>query len=237
MLVGADDLSLTEAYRRVYNAGKYSEHALNVEASRLAQKPDVALRIDAIRKMRIATAENEMKFDLKKLIETYLAIAFTDPNELTSTKAGACRHCHGEEHAYQWVDETEYLHALRRWEKGGQDTPAPDPSGGFGYRAWKDPVPECDGCGGEGVPRVVVRDTTKLSPGARLLYQGSQQTKEGIKVLFANRDKALENLGRIIGAFDDKLRVDLEAKAASVNLSTTDPAEAAEAYARFIKGS
>ena len=83
---------------------------------------------------------------------------------------------------------------------------------------------------------MVPRDSGKLSPGARLLYRGAQQTKDGIKVLIADKDKALENIGRILGAFDDKLRVDLEGKVAALKLTTSDPAAAAEAYAKMIKG-
>ena len=71
---------------------------------------------------------------------------------------------------------------------------------------------------------------------ANRLYRGAQQTKDGIKVLMADKDKALEQIGRILGAFDDKLRVDLIGRVASLKLTTTDPKEAAEAYAKMVDG-
>ena len=64
----------------------------------------------------------------------------------------------------------------------------------------------------------------------------SAATARAFKVLIADKDKALENIGRILGAFDDKLRVDLEGKVAALKLTTSDPAAAAEAYAKMIKG-
>jgi hypothetical protein len=79
-------------------------------------------------------------------------------------------------------------------------------------------------------------DTTQLSPGAKLLYQGVQQTRDGVKILFANKDKALEQIGRILGAYDDRLRVDLQAKTAQLQITTTDPKEAADAYLKMVSG-
>lgn len=233
--IGADGLKQNAAYRKAFNAEKMSDHAVDVQASKLAKRPDIALRIDALRSARVATVEQDMKFDVRKLFETYLAISFADPNELIGLKVGACRYCHGEGHAYHWR-EREYLDALAKWERK-PDGPMPDIAGGFGYKHFVDPHPDCPECGGDGLERVVPRDSGKLSPGARLLYRGAQQTKDGIKVLIADKDKALENIGRILGAFDDKLRVDLEGKVAALKLTTSDPAAAAEAYAKMIKGS
>ena len=53
---------------------------------------------------------------------------------------------------------------------------------------------------------------------------------DGIKVLFGDKDKALDSIGRMLGAFDDRLRVDLKGKVASLQLTTSDPQEAARAY-------
>lgn len=233
--IGADGLKQNAAYRKAFNAEKMSDRAVDVHASKLAKRADVALRIDALRSARVATVEQDMKFDVRKLFETYLAISFADPNELIGLKVGACRYCHGEGHAYHWR-EREYLDALAKWERKPEG-PMPDIAGGFGYKHFVDPHPDCPECGGDGLERVVPRDSGKLSPGARLLYRGAQQTKDGIKVLIADKDKALENIGRILGAFDDKLRVDLEGKVAALKLTTSDPAAAAEAYAKMIKGS
>jgi phage terminase small subunit len=239
-LVGAEGLNQTAAYREAYDAKNMSVEAVRVEASRLADAPNVALRVQALQLARQQAAQKAVEFDARKLMETYIAIAFVDPNELISQRIGACRHCWGVDGRYHWK-EREYLEALAEWEKmpndkTGAPVPMPDIAGGFGYRFSVDPNPECAECEGEGVTRIVPMDTTKLSPGARMLYRGVQQTKDGVKVLFANQDKALEQIGRILGAFDDKLRLDMEAKVKSLQLTTTDPREAAEAYAKMVDG-
>lgn len=198
-------------------------------------------RIKEHRESKVAAAEGESAFDVAKLMDVYMAIAMTDPNELISIRVGCCRHCHGVGFGYQWR-EREYLRALDDWErtrapKGEDKPPAPDPAGGFGYLHSVEPNPDCPECGGEGVTRLVPRDTTTLSPGAKHLYRGAQQTKEGLKIIFADKDATLERIGRMLGAFDDKLRVDLNAKIAALKLTTSDPREAADAYSRMIKGS
>lgn len=67
---------------------------------------------------------------------------------------------------------------------------------------WTEPDPDCNDCGGEGHAVPWIADTRKLSPEARALYAGIQQTKEGIKVLMHDKVAALTAAGRIIGAFE-----------------------------------
>lgn len=67
---------------------------------------------------------------------------------------------------------------------------------------WTEPDPECPSCAGEGHSMPWIADTRKLSPEARALYAGIQQTKEGIKVLMHDKVAALTAAGRIIGAFE-----------------------------------
>lgn len=233
--VGVEGVSQSEAYRRVYSAGNMKEKAIWIEACRVAKTPSVAARIAELKAERAERVSTATAFDVRKLLETYIAIAFVDPNELTQVRIGACRHCWGVGHEYHWRAH-EYEQALRDWEAKAAGA-MPAIAGGLGYRATAEPNPDCPQCDGEGVTRLRVLDTTKLSEGARLLYQGVQQTREGVKILFASKDKALEQIGRIIGAYDDKLRIDLQGKVASMRLETSDPKEAAEAYMRLVKGS
>lgn len=232
--VGAEGVPQVEAYSRYYSVERMSEKSIHVEASRLMQHPEVSLRIKELRAKRAADAVAGVTFDVRKLFETYLEIASADPNELIGVKVGACRHCYGEGHGFQWR-EREYVEALQKYDRK-PDGPPPDIAGGFGYKHYLPPHPDCPECGGEGVERVVPRDSEKLSKGARLLYRGAQQTKDGVKILMADKDKALEQIGRILGAFDDKMRIDLTGKVASMRLETDDPQKAAEAYTRMVSG-
>lgn len=239
-LVGTHGLSQSEAYRQAYTCEGWSDPAIAVAGSRLAASANVSLRIAGLKASRVLAGVDASTFTVKKLMEAYLSIAFVDPNELISQRVGACRHCWGEGGRYQWK-EREYIDAVTKWEAmqrnpktAGQ--PMPDPAGGFGYRFTASPNLECSECEGEGLTRVVPKDTTTLSPGARLLYRGVQQTKDGVKVLFGDKDGALEKIGRIIGAFDDRLRLELDAKVASYRLTTDDPAAAATAYQKLVDG-
>lgn len=220
-----------------------SEKEAKFRSSVFMKRKEVQQRIAHFRMLRTTTNRQEFKVDVKKLMETYIQIAFVDPNELIQSRVGACRHCWSIGHKYHWK-EHEYLDEIRDYEKkmakwtgaGGKGPrpEMPDASGGLDYMATVEPNIECPVCEGEGVPRVVLQDTTQLSPGARLLYRGVQQTKDGVKILYANQDKALENIGRMIGAFDDKLRVDLTGAIANLRMISDDPKEAAEAYAKLI---
>lgn len=242
--VGSMGKTQSDAYRENYKTDGWSDQAIAVEASKMASNPNVAQRIKELIENRRATANTAINFNVQKLLETYFAIAFVDPNELIAVRIGACRHCWGVNFGYQWK-EAEFNDALEQWSRAetkrlatgkGEAEPCPDPDGGFGYRFTADPNPECPRCEGEGVERVRPMDTTKLSAGGRLLYKGVQQTKEGIKILFRDQDKALENIGRMLGAFDDKLALNLSGAVKSLHLTTSDPVEAARAYQAMIAG-
>ncbi len=54
-----------------------------------------------------------------------------------------------------------------------------------------------------------VHDTRSLQGAARRLYAGLKQGKDGLQVLMADREKALENVARHLGMFNDKLEVNV----------------------------
>ncbi len=69
----------------------------------------------------------------------------------------------------------------------------------------REPDTLCEVCGGEGVPVVIIADTKSLKGAARKLYAGAKQTKFGIEVKLHDQMKALENVARHLGMFNDKL--------------------------------
>lgn len=236
-----------DAYRQNYKTDGWGAEAVGREAEKLGRHPAIALRIEKLTEKKVIAATAEFDMTVKRLLQTFIEIAFTDPNDLTSMRVGACRHCWGEGGLYQWKD-FEYEDALAKWQKArnawdqksvdrrGEEPEMPDVAGGFGYRFTAAPNPHCRKCEGEGIERMRVTDTTLLSPGAKHLYRGVQQTKDGYKILFGDKDKALDSIGRMLGAFDDRLRVDLKGAIASIGLTTKDPQEAAQAYERFLTG-
>ena len=50
--------------------------------------------------------------------------------------------------------------------------------------------------------------TRTLSPQARVLYAGVKQTKDGLEIKMHDQQKALENVARHLGMFQDKLAVE-----------------------------
>lgn len=234
-----------DAYRKNYKTDGWSAQAVSESAQKLLANPTIAARVNQLSVKKAEVAQGEFDMTVRKLLQTFIEIAFTDLNELASVRAGACRYCWGEGGAYHWK-EHEYLEAMgqwerdvRAWERNGSkaDEPRmPDAAGGLDYRFTRDPNPCCPKCEGVGVERVNIQDTTKLSPGALHLYRGVQPTANGYKILFADKDKALDSIGRILGAFDDRLRVDLKGAVAAIGLTTTDPIEAASTYERMLTG-
>lgn len=228
-----EGLSKADAYRKVYNTKTVREETVWTAAVVTSKKPKVAQRIQELLQAKREAGEAQLDMSVRKLMETYIAISAVDPNELTQVRSYACRHCWGVDNKYQWR-EHEFLKACD--DAQAANKPLPDIAGGFGFKQAALPNPECDECQGNGVTRVVALDTTRLSPGAKLLYRGAQQTKDGIKVLFADKDKALDQIGRMLGAFDDKLRVNLGGAVQTLHLTTDDPAEAAKIYQAMLTG-
>lgn len=180
------------------------------------------------------------------LLQRFLDIATADPRELIGLKVGCCRFCHGDGHGYQWR-EREYLEALDEAERAVRLAPPslraevrmPDLAGGFGYNATRPPHPECPQCHGEGVERFVPRDTDNLSDQALLLFGGVKvKPNGGYEIIIADRQKALENVGRIMGAFTDNVKHSgaIGALVAVDDLRKADPVAAAKAYREMIAG-
>ena len=179
------------------------------------------------------------------LLQRFLDVATADPRELIGLKIGACRYCHGEGHGYQWR-EREYAEALRDAEEASASAPRfaapvrfPDIAGGLGYNATRPPHPDCPQCHGEGLERFVPRDTDNLSDQALLLFGGVKvKPNGGYEIIIADRQKALENVGRIMGAFTDKVQHSgaIGALVAVDDLRKADPIAAAKAYREMIAG-
>ncbi len=227
------------AYRHAYNVRPDTKGtSIDTGASKLMRDPEIIGRIEELQNQAPDVVETVLT--LAQIQQLWRDIALADPNELIGLKVGCCRYCWGVNHQYQWR-EREYLEEVAKAErlaKRDPDYPFPDPTGGLDFNHTIAPNPECPECRGEGVDRVVARDTSKLSPGARLLYGGVKKKRDGIELIIADKQKALENLTRMMGGFKDNVKVDgsIAAAAALVRLETKDPNEAAKAYADFIAG-
>jgi phage terminase small subunit len=219
------------AYREAFGARDWADSSVAAEASKLLALPKIALKIE----QEIAELESLTGFTAAAALHAFLNIATADPRELIELRVGACRYCYGIDGAYQW-DDASYLKALRDQEKlSEKDRELPDITGGFGYDPRREPNPACVPCAGNGVQRVVPKDTANLSPQALMLYGGVKQTRNGIEIIVADRMKALENAARIIGAFKDSVRLDGTIGQMVDIMQMTDPNEAAKAYQELMR--
>lgn len=131
----------------------------------------------------ITERKNRLYITQDTVLLKWWEIANADYNELSSVRRVACGYCYGG----ALTEDDEY------------ETPVTDPS--------RDPNPDCGICRGEGAPHVHIADTSKLSPAAKLLYQGAKETKFGIEIQTADRMKALDNVARHLGMFKDNVTV------------------------------
>lgn len=224
-----------EAYRIAYEPKKMRPSAVQTEGWKLLQKKHVAQEVNRRLGEIADRVDDQTGFNAIQALTLFLDIVRADPNELIGLRVGCCRKCWGEGHAYQWRTEDEYAEAVERAAKAKDDR-LPDCDGGFGYDHTREPNPTCPYCRGEGESRIIPQDTRNLSPGAKILFQGVKQTKDGLQILMADKGKALENAAKIVGAFTERIELAGAVTNLKPDLTGLDATEAARVYTDFIKG-
>ncbi|WP_417724577.1 terminase small subunit [Salipiger sp.] len=181
----------------------YSRKTAGQQAFDLLKKPEISARVSELRE-GVLKALDLSAVDVAR---RYALIAMADPNELSSVVRGACRHCHGAGHLYQWRLPAEFQKAVQEHmllpdsKRAMFEMPSDD--GGYGYSSKADPHPECPMCEGDGMPRTVIHDTTKLSDAGRALFAGVKETQHGIEIKTQDQGAALNALARKLGLFKD----------------------------------
>lgn len=217
---------LTDAYRHAYSTDRMTVDCVHQRAYELAKKPKIRKRLEEIE----GIVRKKINLKISNVVDHWVKIATTDVNELVQLQRNCCRYCFGENHAYQWVDHEYALACARACDNN--KTP-PTCEGGLGFNVSLDPNPDCPYCFGEGVERVFQQDTRKLSAAAKTLYNGVKKTKFGPEVMIRDRDRALENLAKFLGAFSEKPQ---EQKIPiNLNLAAADANEAAKIYQTLMK--
>lgn len=193
------DLNGAAAARR---AG-YSVKTARQQADENLSKPDI---LAAIQAAQDALSERT-QITQEMVLRRWWDIATADPNELIQYRRTNCRHCHGLDFAYQWLDEAEFQKdlAVAAAVEGARYESLPTDDGGYGYDKKADPHPNCPKCAGEGREDVFAHDTRHLLGAARLLYAGVKITKDGLEIKMKDQDKALENVARHLGMFKEKI--------------------------------
>lgn len=195
------DMNATQAAIR---AG-YSEKTAYSIAHENLRKPEIVAAIAEAREKQQQRTEITADRVLREAWNQVTA----DARELTELVVVCCRHCYGEGHLRQRT-QIERDFAFDQWVVGGDDPEDFPEDGGVGFDPNREPFPGCPECGGHGYPRVVLKDTRKLSPGAASLYAGVKQTKFGIEIMTHSKDAAMEKLFKHLGLYekDNQQRVD-----------------------------
>ncbi|MGP5103629.1 terminase small subunit [Psychrobacter celer] len=123
----------------------------------------------------IADRRKRLRIDADTVLWKWWQIANADYNELSSIRRVACDMCH-------FTVETDGSEPVDKTIN-----------------------PDCRNCDGEGMPYVFLADTEKLSATGKLVYQGAENTKFGVKINTLDRMKALDNVARHLGMFKDKV--------------------------------
>lgn len=203
-----DGKSAIEAYRAAYDLGEAKESSFQSRAYALFRDERVK---ELVASMEKAAAESSV-VTAAMVLDQWWKIATADPQEIITHRRICCRHCHGTDHRYRWIDEAEWAEAVGRVVDSNRAMSAdrqaeiPDCDGGFGFNGTDSPHPECPRCFGDGFSDVHIADTRKLprSSAARLLFNGVKKTRSGVEVLLRDRDAALTNIARHLGMFHDR---------------------------------
>lgn len=171
----------------------------------LLSNPNVA---QAIAQQQKASIERTLG-SADEVLEQMWRLATFDANQLSQYRRGACRHCWGFGHHYQWRDAVEFDEALAKVE-GKEGAKPPEDPGGYGYDHNREPNPECPRCNGDGVGQPYFADTRKLSPDAALAYSGVKLGKNGIEITAISRERMYEAVMKRLGLADSEFAQKLQ---------------------------
>ena len=203
------DQNGTQAYLRVKPHVKIT--TARSEAAKILVKPNVKA---LLKELALITSE-KAGLSALEVVNHAIRMVKADPRELVEVRLGCCRHCYGLNFLYQFT-QNELLRAREQHNanqqakidrKKGYIAIEFDEQGGSGFDRRKPPHPDCPECAGEGVSRVVLKDTQNLSPEALRLLAGVKEGKDGIEIKVHSVDASLDKLFRHHGLYNDKLQL------------------------------
>jgi len=226
------------AYRKTFDIAGMKDRALWNRAYEFAQRHDVRQAIATL----LDDARKKTIISVSQLLNHLANIATANPAALTWVAVHNCRHCWGIDGAYQWRDYDEWAQAASsKFAEAVNSSPAtasstrlPTDEGGYGYNLHRAPNPDCQGCGGAGHRITHIRDRDAMGERELALFKGVKQKADGsIEVLMHDQLKAAEMVGRILGAFNDKLSIIPPARVAELPAGTK-PADVQAAYLALV---
>lgn len=140
------------------------------------------------------------------VVRRFREIAFADIANVVGLHIRACRFCYGRRNAYPSRTADEYRACLEQTRKDSASLSIKEsggsPEGGYEYDANLPPSPDCPECDGEGIPRIVFKDTRLFTDSERAVFAGAVETRYGVNYRFHNQMVALHELAKRIGFYD-----------------------------------
>lgn len=237
--------NMSQAYRLAYQPSLMAKsNTIWSEACRVGNRPRVAARVRELQE----AAATSMVFSKQRLAEFLWRRILADRGQLINHRRTCCRHCWGDDNAYQWKDELEYANACVQAANAMQAMPSAD--GGFGYDPHREPNAECSqgNCLGDGIGKTVIQDTRLLTGDAALIYEGVKETAQGIEIKMADRAADAALLMKLLGWSSSDLEGALRGAAAGGaagalaaaavvdKVKTMDAEDTRRAYLTFTTG-
>lgn len=190
------DLNATKAAIR---AG-YSVHKARSIGHENLTKPDIAAEITR----RKADRMQRLEISQDDVLRAMFNIARANPSELVRYVRRCCRYCYGMGHAYQWTPAELVRAQARHTEKQAKnkDLSDLDASGGTDYDPRRPPREDCPECHGRGETGVEIVPNAEHTPGAKALYAGIKEGKDGTEVKLNDQMAAWANIARHVGFYE-----------------------------------
>lgn len=200
------DFDATKAARRTGYKGK-NPRAFGYKT---LQNP----QIQAALRKAVATRAEAIGVDGDRLMQLWSDIVSFDVNELTEFRRIPCPWCYAKNGKPQMTIGNYYtekkLHEKKResiLEGSNGETDIGEYPSALMFEFVdpnKTPNPDCPVCHGMGDGMRLMKDTRYLSARAKLMYCGTESTKDGYNFATLNREKAIDNLAKALFLFREK---------------------------------
>jgi hypothetical protein len=187
----------------------YSAQSARQTASELLATSEVQEKVQA----KMTERMDKLGITADEVVKGFWAIAEADPRELIELHRSCCRYCWGKGNKFQSTPrELEEARARNAEDNRALVADGKKPrkfseQGGIGYNPKNDPNPDCPECFGDGVERVIAKDTRDLSPSALRLYAGVKTTQHGLEIKMHSQTEARANVGKHMGVFKERLEL------------------------------
>lgn len=196
---------ILSAYKSAFPVAAMSDKEIQRRANQLGNQENIKYHIE---KMWQEAADIAV-IDKAAILQEMAAVALGDPMDALRIRTYCCRHCHGFDFRYQWVDAQEFQRACALYDAAEaraksqgltMDIPRPTDEGGYEFKKTLPPAPDCPVCDGAGSDQqLIIKPDNKWKATTRRLVSGVKQGKNGIEITWRNQTEMLKLLAEASG--------------------------------------